>query len=123
MSEGSLTGEEGCGLGWPPYKHSREPGRTGLRGRLAASDRTNLIRVMPAKGGAGRPCRHVRPTHPTSLSSEAGSSAWSRPGGPRSAGSPPPWWTPRPGAGPPRSRPGCWPRSPNCTTARRPCSP
>jgi hypothetical protein len=24
-----------------------------------ASDRTNLIRIMPAKGGAGRPCSHL----------------------------------------------------------------
>ncbi len=54
-------------------RHSREPGRTGLRGRLAASDRTNLIRVMPAKGGAGRPCRPqevpVAPVRRTSSSS------------------------------------------------------
>lgn len=29
------------------------------REAAAASDRTNLIRVMPAKGGAGRPCIHL----------------------------------------------------------------
>src|SRR3954462_10683171 len=92
-------------LGWLPYKHSREPGRTGLRGRLAASDRTNLIRVMPAKGGAGRPCPpglRNAPRHAprTSSSSGAGSSAWSRPGAPRSAGSPRPSWTRSRAAGP-----------------------
>ncbi len=33
-----------------------------------------------------------------------------------------PSWTPSRAAAPRRSRPGCWPPSPNCTTASRPCS-
>jgi len=37
-------------LGWKVI--ARESGATGLRGRLRAADRRNLIRVMPAKGAA-----------------------------------------------------------------------
>lgn len=47
----------GAGSSWTAPGNAREPGRTGLRGGLAAPDRRNLIRVMPAKGGAHR---HVR---------------------------------------------------------------
>ncbi len=34
----------------------RESGATGLRGRLWAADRMNLIRVMPAQGAAAPRC-------------------------------------------------------------------
>ena len=84
----------------------------------AASDRTNLIRVMPAKGGAGRPCGIDRSDV---LVIGGGIIGLSRPGGRPSAGCGA-VVDPAPGGGAAQVAAGMLGAVTELTTASRPCS-